>query len=83
MSCAIASLHAARDMERGGNCECEHCSNDCGCVMESDFPKGGPTPRFLISREKLRAQIIDDPDLETEAGRYDMLEDLKRRMGNP
>lgn len=31
MSCAIASLHAARDMERGGDCECEHCSNDCDC----------------------------------------------------
>ena len=29
--CMIASLHASRDLERGGNCDCEHCEKVCDC----------------------------------------------------
>lgn len=32
MGCAIASLHASRDLERGGNCDCVHCDGECNCV---------------------------------------------------
>lgn len=31
MSCLVASLHASRDLDRGGCCDCEHCVNDCDC----------------------------------------------------
>lgn len=33
--CLIASLHAARDLARGGDCGCEHCTRECYC----DEPK--------------------------------------------
>lgn len=37
MACAIASLHAARDEKRGGNCYCIHCAGECEC----DEAEGG------------------------------------------
>jgi len=29
--CMIASLHASRDLERGGCCDCHHCQGECYC----------------------------------------------------
>lgn len=32
MACAIASIHAARSLKRGGGpCECVHCQGECAC----------------------------------------------------
>lgn len=30
--CMIASLHGSRDLERGGNCDCHHCTKECNCA---------------------------------------------------
>ena len=29
--CMIASLHGAKDLEQGGNCDCHHCQRECYC----------------------------------------------------
>lgn len=34
--CAIAGLHGSIDLERGGNCDCEHCSQCCNCGETDD-----------------------------------------------
>lgn len=59
MSCPIATLHAGRDMERGGNCECEHCSNDCGCVSETAIISSGEATRALLEIKAVLMAFLD------------------------
>lgn len=34
--CAIASLHASKDLEQGAHpCECIHCQRECDCGQEA------------------------------------------------
>ena len=42
--CAVAGLHAARDLERGGECECIHCSGECDCDGDFDADELGLDP---------------------------------------
>ncbi len=51
--CAIAGLHAARDLEQGGDCQCVHCMNECAC--EGDW-----TDEELYDADELGLDPEDD-----------------------
>ena len=53
MACAIASIHAARDEERGGNCSCSHCAGECECDESAEDQDGYDDEAPLVDPEEI------------------------------